>query len=358
VTVPAAWSVLAPNELEVAARAVLPSGAFHFVAGGADDEHALAANRAAFDGYALAPRVLTGTTVVDLGADVCGTALPAPVFVSPMGMQRLVHPDGELATAAAAAAAGVGYVASTGSTFAMEDIAKVAPPARWFQLYVLRDRGITEDLLRRAEACGFRAVVVTVDVPVGGLRRRELRTGFVASDDVRWVNLDRYPNGSGAGAHARSRAMIRDDLTWADIDWIAGHTSMPVVLKGVLSPDDAALALDHGAAGLFVSNHGGRQLGRVVPPLSALPPIADVVQGRASIVLDGGVRQPSDAVVARALGADAVGIGRPVLWAAALGGEDAATGLLRTFADGLRRTLVLLGSASFAAVDDRALVRA
>jgi 4-hydroxymandelate oxidase len=351
-----AWSLLDPDELEAAARAVLPDGAFQFVAGGADDEHALTGNRAAFDGYALVPRVLTGCRQADLSVAVGGTALAAPVIVSPMGMQRLVHPRGELATAAAAAAAGVGYVASTGASFPLEEVAAVAPQARWFQLYFLRDRAVTEDLLRRAEAAGYKAIVLTVDVPVGGRRPRELRSGFVAPAGVAWVNLDRY-SAHGEGTHAGHRALISDDLTWADVSWITARTTLPVLLKGVLSADDASLALEHGAGGIFVSNHGGRQLGRVVAPLHVLPAIADAVAGRVPIILDGGVRRPSDAVVAGALGATAVGLGRPVLWSVALGGEEAAAETLHTFVDGVHRTLVLMGQGSFSALDERSLLR-
>lgn len=325
------------ERLEEAAARTLPAEVRDFVAGGADDEVALAANVAAFRGRPLAPRVLTGAAASTAATTVLGCPLAAPVLVAPMGMQRLVHPDGEAATAAAAAATGLGFVLATGSSVPLEE---VGGPARWFQLYLLDDQGVTDDLVRRAVAAGYRAVVLTVDAPVIGDRPRDRRTRGGTS--WRNANFEPYP-GIDAEHHAYV-SRIRADITWADVDHLVATAGVPVVVKGVLRADDAVRAVDHGAAGVVVSNHGGRQLGRAAVPLDVLESVVDAVAGRLAVLLDGGVRRPADVLTAVALGADAVLVGRLALWALATGGEAGVKVMLDDLVAGIHRTMTLLGA--------------
>jgi 4-hydroxymandelate oxidase len=327
------------EELELAAARVLPAPVRDFVACGADDEVALAANLAAFRRRAWHPRVLAGAADPDPATEVLGAVLAAPVLVAPMGLQRLVHPDGELATSAAAASAGLGFVLSTGSSVPIEE---VTGPARWFQLYLLRDRGVTEDLVHRAVAAGYRAIVLTVDAPVVGHRPRST----ASHHGWRNANFDPYP-GIDAEHHGYV-STIRADIGWPDVSWLASVAGVPVVVKGVLRPADARRALDHGAAGVVVSNHGGRQLGRAVAPLDVLESIVDVVDGHAVVLLDGGVRRAADVLAAVALGADAVLIGRLALWALAVGGRAGVTEALTELTSGIRATMTLLGAHTLA----------
>jgi 4-hydroxymandelate oxidase len=336
-----------PEDLEQAAARVLPAAVRDFVAGGADDEVALAGNLAAFRRRALRPRVLAGAADPDPATEVLGARLAAPVLVAPMGMQRLVHADGELGTSGAAAELGLGFVLATGSSTPIEEI---AGPARWFQLYLLADRGVTADLVRRAVDAGYRTIVLTVDAPVVGNRPRE--SGDRASHGWRNANFDPYP--SIDAEHHGYVSTIRADIGWADLDWLVETAGVPVVVKGILRPSDAARAVEHGAVGVVVSNHGGRQLGRAAAPLDVLESIVDVVAGRAAVLLDGGVRRAADVLTAVALGADAVLIGRLALWALAVGGHAGVTAVLGSLLVDLRRTMTLLGAHTLA--DLRGLV--
>ncbi|TDV56341.1 alpha-hydroxy acid oxidase [Actinophytocola oryzae] len=325
------------ERLEEEAARILPAEVRDFVAGGADDEVSLAANVTAFRRRTLAPRVLTGASVPSAATMVLGCPLAAPVLVAPMGMQRLVHPDGEAATSAAAAANGLGFVLATGASVPIEE---VGGPARLFQLYLLDDRGVSDDLVRRAVDAGYRAIVLTVDAPVIGNRPRDRRTrGGTA---WRNANFEPYP-GIDAEHHAYV-SRIRADITWADVDHVVATAGVPVVVKGVLRPDDAVRAADHGAAGVVVSNHGGRQLGRAAVPIDVLESVVDAVGGRVAVLLDGGVRRPADVLTAVALGADAVLVGRLAMWALAAGGEAGVTEVLGDLVTGIHRTMTLLGA--------------
>jgi 4-hydroxymandelate oxidase len=322
------------EELEAAAARILPASVREFVAGGADDEVALAANLAAFRRRTLHPLVLADAAAPDCTTELLGCPLAAPVLVAPMGLQRLVHPDGELASSAGAAECGLGFVLSTGSSVPLEEI---TGQARWFQLYLLADRGVTADLVARAAAAGYQAIVLTVDAPVVGHRPRQAgwRPG------VPNANMAPYP-GIDAANHGYVSA-IRADIGWADVAWLVAETGLPVVLKGVLRPDDARRAVDHGVAGVVVSNHGGRQLGRAAVPLDVLEPVVDAVGGRARVLLDGGVRRAADVLTAVALGADAVLVGRLALWALAVGGREGVRETLTDLVTGIHRTMTLLG---------------
>jgi isopentenyl diphosphate isomerase/L-lactate dehydrogenase-like FMN-dependent dehydrogenase len=334
-----AW--FSSTDLEEAARRRLPPDVFDYIAGGAGEERSLQANRAGFGRVRLRPRVLVDVSKVDTGATLLGHRLAAPILIAPMGSQGLVHPHGERATAAAAAATGLGYILSMTSTFAPEEVAAVAADARWFQLYVMtRDRGLNAEIVGRAAAAGFTALVVTVDAPVPGNRRRDLR--HLAAGSTLLAGFQAHTR-YGLPPVAPGDPFVVSSLTWADIDWLVRTSRLPVLLKGVMTAEDARLAADCGVAGLVVSNHGGRQLDNTFATIEVLPEIAAAVGGRIPVLVDGGVRNATDIAAALALGAAAVGIGRPVLWALAGGGEHVVTGYLRGLMSQLAATMALLG---------------
>lgn len=331
------------EELERAAREILDAEVYDFVAGGAEDDGTVHANVAAFSARRLRPRVLADAGAPDPSVRVLGMPLDAPLIIAPMGMQRLIHPDGEHATAAAARDAGVGHVLATGSSISMEEAASSAGPARWSQLYLLRDRVVSRDLIERALAAGYPGIVLTVDVPVVGHRPRDRRTSHGPPPDVRNANFEAY-DGIDAGYHSYVGA-IDPDIGWTDLQWVIDVAGgAPVVVKGVLHPDDARRAVELGARGIVVSNHGGRQLGRAIPALDALRPVVDAVAGRATVLFDSGVRRGSDVVTAVAMGASAVLVGRPVMWALAVDGQRGVTELLRSLIAEIRRTMTLMGA--------------
>lgn len=334
-----------PEELERAAEALLSEEVYGFVAGGADDEHTLEANLTALQAIALHPRILARSGHPVVAASVAGLDLAAPLLIAPMGMQGLIHPDGERATAVAARRAGVGFVLATGSSVALEEVAAVAGPARWFQLYVMRDRGLSADLVRRAIAAGYRGIVLTVDVSVVGNRPRDHRSRFSAPAGLRNANFEQYT--SVDSAHHAYVGKLESDLGWDDLEWLVDLcTSTPVIVKGILRADDARMAVEHGAAGVVVSNHGGRQLGRAAASINALDAIADAVEGRATILFDGGIRRAADVLIALGRGADAVLLGRLTMWALAVGGEAGVHAMLTQLIEELRRTMTLLGVSS------------
>lgn len=336
---------LGPEELERAAADVLTEEVYGFVAGGADDERTLAANVSALQECVFLPRILARSANPRLATSVAGIDLEAPILIAPMGMQRLIHPDGELATAAAARRAGVGFVLATGSSVALEDVAAVAGSARWFQLYLMRDRGMSIDLVQRAIAAHYRAIVLTADVPVVGTRPRDHRTQFKAPDGLRNANFEPYA--SVDAAHHSYIGQIESDLGWEDVSWLAEVCAgVPVIVKGVLRADDARLAIQHGAAGVVVSNHGGRQFGRAPASIDALDAVVDEVQAQAAVLFDSGVRRATDVATAIGRGADAVLLGRLTMWSLAVGGEDGVYKMLTQFQDQLRRTMTLLGVSS------------
>jgi 4-hydroxymandelate oxidase len=331
------------REFEALARGRLPSDVYDFVAGGAEDEVTLRANESAFARLRLVPRVLRGPAKRDLGRTLLGMDVSMPVLIAPTAFHRLAHPGGERLTARAAAEAGTIMITSMASTVAVEEIAAAGGPALtlWFQLYVQPDWAVTEALVRRAERAGCRALVVTVDSAVFGRRERDHRNGFRdLPDGLYCENL----RGLAGDPGVRPIQMV-PDLNWSDIERLRGLTALPIVLKGVLHPADALLALDNGVNGILVSNHGGRQLDTTVSTLDALPEVAAAVRGRIPVLLDGGVRRGADVVKALAYGADAVAIGRPVIWALAVDGQDGVTQVLEMVRDELDRALGLCGCA-------------
>jgi 4-hydroxymandelate oxidase len=334
--------------LEAVARARLEPGAYDYIAGGADGELTLADSLVAWSRLRLRPRVLRDVTEVSTATRLLGSPVPAPLLVAPMAYHRLAHPAGEAASAAGAAAAGAPYVCSTQATMSVEEVAAAAPDAvRWFQVYVVRDRGWTAELMARAAAAGYRALVLTVDVPRLGNRLRDLRNDFRLPTGLKPANAP------PAGA-ARQRELAADVLAQAGqfdpgltpetIGWLAERSGLPVIVKGVLRGDDAAACLDAGAVGVVVSNHGGRQLDGVVATADALAEVAAAVGDRAEVYVDGGIRRGTDVVKALALGARAVLIGRPVLWALTAAGAAGVERLLAGLAAELRLAMALCGA--------------
>ena len=319
-------------DFETLARERLDDMAREYFRGGAGDETTLRENRSAFDRLKLQPRVLVDVTNVDTSTTVLGTPVAAPVLVAPVALQKLAHPDGEAATARAAAAAGTIMILSTSATMRPAPVAAAADAApRWFQIYVFRDRGVTQALIDEACASGYSALVLTVDVPILGRREGALRSGFHIPDELE-VAGDIFDD-------------IDPSVSWRDVEWIAGH-GLPVVLKGILTPEDALTAVEHGAAGVVVSNHGGRQLDGVPASIEALPRVAEALDGRCEVLLDSGVRRGVDVLRARALGARAVLVGRAVVYALAADGEEGVAKLLWLLREEVELGLRLLGCTS------------
>jgi 4-hydroxymandelate oxidase len=334
--------------LEAAARERLDRGVYDYIAGGADAERTVADNLAAWSRLRLRPHVLRDVAKVSTATTLLGGEVPTPLLVAPMAYHRMCHPDGEAASAAGAAAAGALYVLSTQATMSVEEVALAAPGAvRWFQVYVVRDRGWTADLVTRAAAAGYRALVLTVDVPLLGNRLRDLRNDFKLPTGLKPANAP------PAGA-ARQRELAADVLAQAGqfdpgltpdtIGWLAERSGLPVLVKGVLRGDDAAACLDAGAAGVVVSNHGGRQLDTVVATADALAEVVAAVGDRGEVYVDGGVRRGTDVLKALALGARGVLVGRPVLWGLAVGGAAGVERVLSGLVGELRLAMALCGA--------------
>ena len=337
----------------VGARAVAPD-VRSYIEGAAGGGWTHRANRDAFDRWVLRPRVLSGIRDVDLRTRLLNDTVQAPVYIAPTAYHALIHSDGEVGTARAAAGAGIAAMFSTLSSNSVEEIGSARPRGpRWFQLYLQPTWAASERLVRRAERSGFTAVVLTADAPVLGVRDGQLRTGFAIDASI--------PLGSGPGVLPPSRGVepvgatfsVVDgrEETWEVVDRLRATTRLPVVVKGVLTATDARKAVRHGAHAVVVSNHGGRQLDRAPAALSALPEVVTAVDGRAEVYLDGGVRRGSDVLVALALGARAVGIGRPVLWALAAGGADGVARYLALLTKDLATAMVLAGIRTVTEID-------
>jgi 4-hydroxymandelate oxidase len=338
------------TEVAAAARAVLPPEVWGFVQGGSGAERTLRANRAAFDKVALRPRVLVDVGTVSLRTSVLGEDWAVPIGVAPMAYHRLAHPDGEVASAGAAGELGALFCASMFASRTFADMTAATAGPRWLQVYYLRDRDVLASVLARAEEAGFGALVLTVDTPQVATRPRDLGSSFTLPDDVRAVNVDpalmgtahtAAPGRSAIQQHSRER--YDQAITWADLAWLRSRTSLPLLLKGVLTGEDARLAAGHGIDGLVVSNHGGRQLDAAVPSLAALPEVVAAVPESMPVLVDGGVRRGSDVFTALALGARAVLVGRPVLWGLAGGGQRGAYDVLRLLRDQLEECMILAG---------------
>jgi 4-hydroxymandelate oxidase len=352
-------------ELEAIAREKLSQAAYDYYASGAHDEVTLRENRAAFDRLAIAYRVLVDVSRRELATTVLGQPVAMPVLVAPTAFHRLATPEGEIATARAAGAAGTVMILSTLSNTRVEEVVAAASGPVWFQLYVYRDRKATEGLVRRAEAAGCRALVLTVDAPLLGRRERDVRNRFRLPPGLAVANM--LPEGYGevpmavadSGLAAYVAALIDPALSWRDVDWLRSITGLPVMVKGVVRPDDAVRAAEAGAAGVVVSNHGGRQLDTAPATLDVLPEVVDTLAAhghRIEVLMDGGVRRGTDVLKALALGARAVLVGRPVLWGLAADGEAGAALALRLLRDELDLAMALAGAPTVAEIT-RDLVR-
>ena len=328
------------------ARELIDSSAFDYYVSGADDEVTLADNEAAWQRLKLLPKVLRDVSAVDASTTVLGESIPSPLIVAPTAYHRLAHDEGEAATARGVASAGTVMCVSTLATVSLEDVAAAAPDAaRWFQLYIRKDRTFTEDLVARAKTVGYRALIVTVDLPVFGRRWRDERNSFTLPDGMIMANLDApAPNVKGSGLAAYAEDEFDRTLTFDDIGWLREVGGLPVVVKGVLRGDDAAACADSGAAAVIVSNHGARQLDTAAATADALPAVVEAVGDSAEVYVDGGIRRGTDIVKALALGARAVLVGRPVLWGLATGGADGVRAVLDELTAEFVRALTLCGT--------------
>jgi 4-hydroxymandelate oxidase len=343
-------------EYERAAEAVLDDGALAYVAGGAADGTTMRDNLAAWNRIAIRPRMLIGAGHVDTSIELLGRRRPHPILIAPTAFHALAHPEAEVATARAAAATGTVMCVSTYSNRSLEQIAQNVPElSRWFQLYVLRDRGLTRELVHRAAQHGYEALVVTVDHPVGGVRDRELRWPLEVSADQPG---DDDPAVAAVERMTPTMLEIDPDLNWRDIEDIVSDTALPVLVKGILTAQDARLAAEHGAAGVIVSNHGGRQLDTVLATTDALGEVADAVRGRIEILADGGLRRGTDVLKALALGARAVLLGRPIVCGLAVGGAAGVQRVIEILRNEFDNALRLAGAPDAALLDGSYVQRA
>jgi lactate 2-monooxygenase len=345
-------------ELEARAKAVLSPQGFSYVASGASSEDTMRANADAFRRWRIVPRMLRDVARRDLSVDLFGASFRSPVLLSPIGVQSIVHPDAERATARAAVSTGTPFVLSSVSSVCMEDVAaEMGDAPRWFQLYWPKDPELTRSFLQRAEGAGYSAIVVTLDNGVVGWRTRDLALKYLPflggpmanyfSDPVFRAGLARPPEEDLPTALLHFAGVFSDlSLTWGDLAQLRDMTSLPLIVKGLSSPDDARAALDQGVDGLVVSNHGGRQVDGAIAALDVLPDVVDAVSGRVPVLFDSGIRTGSDAFKALALGAQAVLLGRPYLWGLALAGERGVRHVLQCFLADLDLTFALSGHQS------------
>jgi isopentenyl diphosphate isomerase/L-lactate dehydrogenase-like FMN-dependent dehydrogenase len=339
------------HDYERAAEDVLDPAAFGYFAGGANDEWTMRENRAAFERWVLRPRMLVDVSEVTTATTVLGTAGSMPLLVAPTAFLRMAHPEGELAMARGTAAAGTVVCLSTLATATIEDVAEAAPDgSRWFQLYWSSDRGVVRDLVDRAAAHGYGAIVLTVDLPELGRRERDLRTGFEIPEEIPVPIFLALAKDAGAVSPEDINWAVDKSLTWHDLEWLRSISSLPLIVKGILTAEDALLAAEAGAEGVVVSNHGGRQLDGVAASLDALPEVVEAVGDRAVVLMDGGIRRGGDVVKALALGAQAVLAGRAPLWGLAVGGADGVQHVLELLRAELELALALCGCTSPAEV--------
>ncbi len=345
-------------DFEALARKRMKRAFFDYYAGGAEDERTLEANRGAFAEIFLRPRVLVDVSRIETATTALGAPVSMPILIAPTAFHRLAHRDGELATARAAGAARTLMVASTISTCSLEEIAQAATGPLWYQLYVYKDRSLARNLIRRAEAAGYRALCLTVDTPQLGRRERDERNRFTLPRGIRMKNfeeagLDVATMGMSFAVYAGRQ--LDPSLTWDAVEWLRSETSLPILLKGVIAAEDAARSVERGVQGIIVSNHGGRQLDGAEATIRALPRVVDAVAGRAEVYVDGGVRRGADVLKALALGARAALVGRPCLWGLAAGGEKGVARVLAMLRHELTIAMALCGCPSVPSID-RSLV--
>ena len=333
-------------DYEQAARETLPAGLFDFIAGGALAETTLANNVAAYCDYKLQYRVLRGIDGIELTTELLGHTLSMPLILAPTGSQALVHPEGELAVRRAACDAGTLMTMATTSTFQMAEVAAAADGPVWFQLYLFKDEGLNREILARVEAQGFGAIALTVDAPRFGIRERDSRNAYVLPAGLTYENLPGAGETGGQDVADFMNANWKQDLSWADVGKLRQQTALPILLKGIAHPEDAAIALEHDIDGIWVSNHGGRQLDGAAGTAALLPGIAQRIARQVPIIVDGGVRRGTDILKALALGATAVAIGRPMLWGLAVEGQNGVRNIIEILRAELSNSMMLSGCAS------------
>lgn len=331
------------SQLRARFDANLPPGPHGYFTGGACDERVLAANQAAWNDWRIHPRVMVDVSERDHSSTVLGKRMPHPLIAAPTAYHRLAHPGGEPETAVGCGMASATFTHSTLATTRPGEVSSAAPQtARWFQIYMFKDRSITFDLIDEATGTGFEALVLTVDLPVLGLRERDILSSFEVGDAVSIPGVA-ASGAAGTVSMQDTADLIDPSLTWKDVEHLAGRSNLPLLVKGVLRPDDAATAVACGAAGVVVSNHGGRQLDSVPATAHVLTDIAEAVGSDATVIVDGGIRRGTDVLTAMALGADAVMIGRPVLWGLAANGAAGVASVFETIRDEFDRALALSG---------------
>jgi isopentenyl diphosphate isomerase/L-lactate dehydrogenase-like FMN-dependent dehydrogenase len=338
-------------DFERLAAEALEPGPLGYFAGGAGDERTLRDNVDAYTRWRIRPRMLVDVGEVTTATTILGTEVASPIGIAPVAFQRLAHPAGEPGMARAAAGENTLMCLSTIATATPREVAEAAPGApRWFQLYLFRDRGVTMALAEEAIECGYEAIALTVDAPRAGRRERDLRTAFAIPPEVSVPSLDAATGGHAPLSVHEVFAQVDPTLTWADLERLTGQVDVPVLVKGVLTAEDARLAVEHGAGGVIVSNHGGRQLDGVPASIDALPEVVEQVDGRVEVLVDGGIRRGTDALIALALGARGVLVGRPALWGLAARGEEGVATVLEILRSELELALCLCGCPSPGAV--------
>ncbi len=346
------------SDFEPLARERIPRVAFEYISGGAADEITLRWNHESFDRIRLRPQILVDVSKLDTRLTLFGQELPFPILLAPTAYHRLVHPEGELATVKGAGAAGATLIASMLATITIEEMAKAATQPLWFQTYILKDRGFTRDLVQRAESAGCKALCVTVDSPVVGVRNRDQRAKFALPPEMERANLKGLmrPGGNLRPPEGDIYTPILDaSLTWKEIDWLRSFARVPVLLKGVLNPNDADQAVKAGASGIIVSNHGARNLDTVPATIDVLPEVVEKVAGRIPILMDSGVRRGTDVLKALAPGATAVLIGRPYLYGLGVAGPEGVRRIVNILQTEFRIALALSGCAALRSINRSAL---
>lgn len=364
-----------PNRLPVLyedwedlARDKLADGPYHYLASGAGGEQTMKANREAFNRQALLPRMMNNVEERDLSVELFGETLTYPILPAPIGVQSIIHPDGEIASAKASANIGVPYITSSASTVPMEQIAEAMGDApRWFQLYWSKDPDVTASFLKRAEASGHSAIMVTLDTPMLAWREFDLKNVYLPflagegvgnyfTDPAFLSKLEKSPREDPKAATLYwAKIFGNPSLTWKDIDFIRQHTDLPIILKGIMHPDDARMALKHGVDGIIVSNHGGRQVDGALGTLDALPDIVEVINEQIPVLMDSGIRRGSDVIKAMALGAKAVLVGRPCMYGLAVQGQEGMETVLKNLLSDLDITLGLVGKNAITQLDSTIL---
>jgi 4-hydroxymandelate oxidase len=339
-------------EYEQWAQGRMPKDSFDFIAGGATDEITLARTRQVYDSIFLRPRVLIDISSIDTSTTVLGHQIAIPVMLAPAGAHNRAHPDGELASARAAANMGTVMVLSSASSMTLESVAMAAAGPKWFQMLIYKDRDLTRSMADRAAATGFRALCVTLDTSVRAKRERNIRNGYVGPDRPNYAGVslpdDRWDGSSKPSGVA---GLADRAATWTDLEWLADYSSLPVVVKGILSPLDAALCAQHGVEAIMVSNHGARNLDTTLTTPEALPDIVDAVNGQVEVYVDGGIRRGTDVLKALALGARAVLIGRPVFWGLCAAGAEGVCDVLQILHDELEAAMAMCGRPSIGTID-------